>query len=102
MRPFISRSAQAEEYLKFGITTGAVVHDWMAEPERLDDAQRPLRNLLTPYRDPLAQAFAKRFGARTFGCFNLTEVSCPINFDGWDAMVFDAAGRMRCGGLREG
>jgi crotonobetaine/carnitine-CoA ligase len=102
MRPFISRSAQAEEYTRFGITTGAVVHDWMAEPERPDDAQRPLRNLLTPYRDPAAQPFAKRFGGRTFGCFNMTEVSCPITFADWDAMVFDEAGRMSCGVLRQG
>lgn len=102
MRPFISRSAQAEEYVRFGITTGTVVHDWMAEPERPDDAQRPLRNLLTPYRDPQAQAFAKRFGGRTFGCFNMTEVSCPITFAGWDAMVHDQDGRMSCGVLREG
>src|SRR3546814_17557104 len=74
----------------------------MAEPERLDDAQRPLRNLLTPYRDPAAQPFAKRFGARTFGCFNMTEISCPITFAGWDAMVYDEAGRLSCGVLRQG
>jgi crotonobetaine/carnitine-CoA ligase len=102
MRPFISRSAQAEEYVRFGITTGTVVHDWMAEPERPDDAQRPLRNLLTPYRDPVSQAFAKRFGGRTFGCFNMTEISCPITFGHWDDMVHDADGRMSCGVLRQG
>jgi crotonobetaine/carnitine-CoA ligase len=102
MRPFISRTAQGEEYLKFGITTGAVVHAWMEEPERPDDADRPLRNLLTPYRDPLAEAFASRFGCRRFGCFNMTEISCPITFGAWDAVVYDDAGRMSCGVLRDG
>lgn len=102
VRPFISRSAMSEEYKRFGVTTGTVVPEWMDEPERPDDAERPLRNLLTPYRDPIAKAFAKRFGARTFGCFNMTEVSCPITFAGWDDMVHDEAGRMSCGVLREG
>lgn len=102
MRPFISRTAAAEEYLRFGVTTGAVVPAWMDKPERPDDAQRPLRNLLTPQRDPLADRFAKRFGARRFGCFNMTEVSSPIVFREWDAVVYDDEGRMSCGMLREG
>jgi crotonobetaine/carnitine-CoA ligase len=102
MRPFISRTASPEEYLRFGVTTGAVVQAWLAEPERPDDAQRPLRNLLTPYRDPNAEAFAKRFGARRFGCFNMTEISCPITFAGWDRVVYDSEGRMSCGVVREG
>jgi crotonobetaine/carnitine-CoA ligase len=102
MRPFISRTAQSPEYLKYGVTTGGVVHAWMSEPARPDDAQRPLRNLLTPYRDPAAQPFAERFGARCFGCFNMTEVSCPIIFRDWDAVVHDEAGRMSCGAIRAG
>jgi crotonobetaine/carnitine-CoA ligase len=102
MRPFISRTAQPEEYKKFGITTGAVVHAWMDEPERPDDAQVPLRNLLTPYRDPTSEPFAKRFGARRFGCFNMTEVSCPITFRTWEDVVYDEAGRMSCGVVRPG
>jgi crotonobetaine/carnitine-CoA ligase len=102
MRPFISRSRQGEEYLKFGVTTGSVVHAWMAEPARPDDARRPLRNVLTPQRDPVAADFAKRFGVRRYGCFNMTEVSCPITFRDWDAVIHDAEGRMSCGVIREG
>jgi crotonobetaine/carnitine-CoA ligase len=102
MRPFISRTAQPAEYLKYGVTTGGVVHAWMNEPARADDARRPLRNILTPYRDAAAQAFAERFGARRFGCFNMTEVSCPITFRDWDAVVNDEAGRMSCGAIRAG
>jgi crotonobetaine/carnitine-CoA ligase len=102
MRPFISRSAQADEYLRFGVTTGGIPHAWMAEPEHPDDAKRPLRNLLTPYRDPMAEAFAKRFGCRRSGCFNMTEISSPITFRTWEAVVYDAAGRMSCGALRPG
>ena len=102
MRPFISRTAVGEEYLKFGVTTGGVVHAWLAEAERADDAQRPLHNLLTPYRDPAAEVFARRFGCRRFGCFNMTEISCPIVFREWDAVVYDDAGRMSCGAIRDG
>jgi crotonobetaine/carnitine-CoA ligase len=102
MRPFISRTATPREYLDFGVTTGAVVQAWLAEPEQPDDAERPLRNLLTPYRDPSAELFARRFGARRFGCFNMTEISCPITFAAWDAVVYDDEGRMSCGVIREG
>jgi len=102
MRPYISRTAAPAEYLRFGVTTGTVLHAWLAEPERADDAARPLRNLLTPARDPAAEVFARRFGARRFGCFNMTEISCPITFRGWDEIVTDAEGRMSCGFIREG
>ncbi|WP_337186320.1 AMP-binding protein [Phenylobacterium sp.] len=102
MRPFISRSAVASEYREFGVTVGGVVHDWLAEPERPDDARQPLKFLLTPYRDPAAESFARRFGCRRFGVFNMTEVSSPIQFRDWDAVVHDEAGRMSCGVLREG
>ena len=102
MRPFISRTAEPAEYLKYGVTTGGVVHAWMSQPARPDDAQLPLRNLLTPYRDSAAEAFAERFGARRFGCFNMTEISCPIVFRDWDAAVYDEAGRMSCGAIRAG
>ncbi len=102
MRPFISRTAAAEEYLKFGVTTGAVVAAWLDQPARPDDASRPIRNLLTPQRDPAADAFARRFGARRYGCFNMTEISSPIVFRDWDAVIHDAEGRMSCGVLRDG
>jgi crotonobetaine/carnitine-CoA ligase len=102
MRPFISRSAAPAEYLRFGVTTGTVIRPWLEEPESPDDARRPLRNLLTPQRDPAAETFARRFGARRFGCFNMTEISCPITFRSWDDVVTDAEGRMSCGFLREG
>jgi len=102
MRPFISRTASPLDYVTFGVTTGGVVQAWLAEPERPDDAERPLRNLLTPYRDPSAEGFARRFGARRFGCFNMTEISCPITFSAWDAVVHDDEGRMSCGVIRAG
>jgi crotonobetaine/carnitine-CoA ligase len=102
MRPFISRTATPGEYMRFGVTTGGVIPEWMSEPEQADDSQRPLRNLLTPYRDPIAAAFAKRFGCRRSGCFNMTEISSPISFRTWDAVVHDEAGRMSCGVLRDG
>lgn len=102
MRPFISRSAVAEEYLKFGVTVGGVVPDWLEQPPHPDDATRALKFLLTPYRDPAAEPFVARFGGRRFGVFNMTEVSCPIQFRDWDAVVYDEAGRMSCGVVRDG
>jgi carnitine-CoA ligase len=102
MRPFISRTAAPVEYRKYGVTTGAVQAAWMEAPPDLDDAKVPLRNLLTPSRDPVAGPFAERFGCRRTGCFNMTEISCPIVFRDWDAAVYDEAGRMSCGAIREG
>ncbi len=102
MRPFISRTATPNEYVQFGITTGVVVHAWLDEPKHVDDVQRPLRNLLTPYRDLRSEEFAERFGGRCFGCFNMTEISCPITFRTWDDFVYDAEGRMSCGVVRQG
>ena len=102
MRPFISRAGAPKEYLEFGVTTGAVMPDWLAEPAAPGDRERPLRNLLTPQRDPSAVPFAQRFGCRRFGCFNMTEISCPITYADWDAAVEDEAGRVSCGVIREG
>jgi crotonobetaine/carnitine-CoA ligase len=102
MRPFISRTAAPDEYLRFGVTVGSVVPAWLEEPERPDDRDRPLRFILTPYRDLRAEPFARRFGCRRSGCFNMTEISSPIRFRDWDAVVHDAEGRMSCGVLRQG
>lgn len=102
MRPYISRTAAPEEYLRFGVTVGAVQRAWLDEPPRADDAKRPLRFVLTPYRDPAAEPFCQRFACKRFGVFNMTEVSCPIQFRDWDAVVYDDADRMSCGVVREG
>jgi len=102
MRPFISRTATGDEYLQFGVTTGGVVAAWMEDPPSPDDVGRPLRNLLTPQKSPISEAFAERFGARRYGCFNMTEVSCPITFADWDASIYDEQGRMSCGVVRKG
>lgn len=102
MRPFISRTAAPEEYLRYGVTVGSVVHAWLEEPPRADDADRPLRFVLAPYRDPRAEAFTSRFGCRRSGCFNMTEISSPIRFQDWDAVIHDGQGRMSCGVLRPG
>lgn len=102
MRPFISRTHAPEDYRSFGVTTGTTPFLWLDEPPRPDDAEQPIRNLLTPQKDPRADAFAQRFGCRRFGCFNMTEISCPITFRDWDAIVVDENGRMSCGVQRKG
>ena len=102
MRPYISASAQSKEYLKYGVTTGGPVTAWLTEPPHPDDRDRPLRNVLAPYKLPYVDEFIQRFGCRRSGCFNMTEVSCPIRFRGWDAVVYDDEGRMSCGVIRDG
>jgi crotonobetaine/carnitine-CoA ligase len=102
VRPFVSRTAMAGEYLKFGVTSGTIVYDWLDEPPCADDQNRPLRNLLAVYSDPAVEPFAVRFGCRRFGCFNMTEVSCPITFSDWDRVIHDEAGRLSCGVIRPG
>lgn len=102
MRPYISASAMSNDYLRHGVTTGSPVLSWLREPETPDDRTRPLRNLLTPYKMPGVDEFARRFGCRRIGCFNMTEVSSPIRFRDWDAVVYDDEGRMSCGVLRDG
>jgi carnitine-CoA ligase len=102
MRPFISRTQAPEDYRRFGVTTGTVPYMWLEEAPGPDDADQPIFNLLTPQRDPRADAFAARFRCRRFGCFNMTEISCPITFRDWDDIVVDQSGRMSCGVQREG
>ena len=102
VRPYISSSALSQDYLKYGITTGGAVLAWLEQPESADDRARPLTNILTPYKHPRMDEFAERFGCRRIGCFNMTEVSCPIRFSNWDAVVYDDEDRMSCGVIREG
>lgn len=103
MRPFISSTQAPIEYIKHGITIGTPVVPWMAEPDSPHDKDVPLRNVLAPYKFPPAmEGFVSRFGGRRFGCFNMTEVSCPIIFRDWDSVVYDEENRMSCGAVRPG
>lgn len=102
MRPFISATAQSPDYLKYGVTVGSFVPAWLEEPEHPSDKDRPLRNLLTPYKLPPIHEFAKRFGCRCVGCYNMTELSTSIHFKTWDAFIYDDEGRMSCGVARDG
>ncbi|HJN52932.1 MAG TPA: AMP-binding protein [Pseudomonadales bacterium] len=102
MRPYISASAIGTDYLKFGVTTGGMATAWLAEPAHDEDTSRPLKNLLSPYKSPYLDAFIKRFGCRQYACFNMTELSCPIVFRDWDALIYDQEERMSCGAIRDG
>jgi carnitine-CoA ligase len=66
------------------------------QPEKIDDAETPLRNvlsapLLTNYRE-----FQKRFGLRICTSFGMTEVSIPLVSD-WDPPTNHTCGRVRPG-----
>ncbi|HEX2038179.1 MAG TPA: AMP-binding protein [Acidimicrobiales bacterium] len=103
VRPFISLTEMGSDYLEHGVTTGVVgPMSWLAEPESPDDARRPLRNLLVPWPIPGMDEFRRRFGVRTYACFNMTEVSVPIADPDWDSTHYDEHGRMSCGKVRPG
>lgn len=101
-RPYLSFSEMGGDYLRFGVTTGLPPVGWLAEPASADDEARPLRNALAPTPIPGLDELKRRFGCRSFGCYNMTELSCPIVDPTWDAAHVDGAGRMSCGRVRPG
>lgn len=102
MRPFISRTQVADDFDRFGVTTGPMPLAWLDEAPGPRDRQRSLKNMLVINRDPRADVFVKRFGARRMCVFNMTEVSCPIGLRTWEDLIIDAEGRMSCGVVRKG
>ncbi len=50
----------------------------LAQPERADDADNPLRFALVGGARPLALRFAERFGVHVFECYGSTEIGFPI------------------------
>lgn len=104
VRPFISRSELADVYERYGVTMGSTLMppEWVAAPESLDDAKRPIRNMLAPIKVPGWERLKERFGFRSFGCFAMTEISVPICDVDWDSAKYDSEGRMSCGRLRVG
>ncbi|HEX2038221.1 MAG TPA: AMP-binding protein, partial [Acidimicrobiales bacterium] len=102
VRPFLSLSELGTDYLAHGVTTGLPPFPWLAEPEGEADAGRPLRNLLVPVAMPGIDELRRRFGCRTYGCYNMTELSVPIADPDWDVAHLDEHGRMSCGRARPG
>jgi carnitine-CoA ligase len=103
MRPFISLSRQPDEYRKYGVTTCFYPpFAWLDEPERPDDADCALHNILMPLLLPRIDEFKKRFGCRTFAAYSMTEISCPIAFPDWNAERLSEEGLFSCGKARRG
>jgi len=97
-----STSSFWDDVDRFGITTsilvGAVPVFITKLPERPDDAEHTLRNVLLgpPPDDPVG--FCRRFGVRASTVFNMTEISCPTS-TGWDE---DQLARGSNGRVRDG
>ena len=87
---------------RFGCTTTLLIGGvpvFLAKlPERPDDAEHPLRNVVLAPPPEDAEAFCLRFGLRACFPFNMTELSVPLS-TGWDQeLVF----RGSVGGPRPG
>jgi crotonobetaine/carnitine-CoA ligase len=103
MRPFPSLAKQPEEYRKHGVTTCFFPPmQWLDEPERPDDADCALRNLLLPLPIPRMDEFKRRFGCRTYSVYSMTELSCPIADTDWNIGRINSGGLFSCGVVRQG
>lgn len=65
-------------------------------PERDDDADNPLRNLLLGPMIEGMEAFERRFGVRVATCYGMTEVP-PIIATGWDHGPWQSCGSVLAG-----
>ncbi len=101
IRPYARPKSVVSDHERFGITCSgpspALMAEWMARPPSPDDAERPLRNLLVPQPVRGLAEFKKRFNARSYGCFNMTELSIPICDETWDTPNPRSCGKLRKG-----
>jgi crotonobetaine/carnitine-CoA ligase len=103
MRPYVSESRLSYEYRKYGVTTCFYPPlTWLDEPQKPNDADCALHNLLFPIPLPQMAEFKTRFGCRTYSVYSMTELSCPIADADWDIGHIDAQGYFSCGQLRPG
>src|SRR5690606_41556006 len=66
-------------------------------PEKLDDADPPLRDALLLPLVPDLERFKKRFGLQVRTTFNMTETACCIVSDGPNLADETSCGRVRPG-----
>ncbi len=102
MRPWISMTQVAEDYVRHGVTTGTPPEQWIFEPDSPDAASSALHNVLIPTMHPSIVPARERRGWRTYSTFNMTEVSCPVGSPTWNADRFDDRGRGSQGQVRPG
>ncbi|MYE11182.1 MAG: AMP-binding protein [Gammaproteobacteria bacterium] len=102
MRPWISESRIAEDYLRHGVTTGTAPREWVLEPDAPEAVASALRNVLVPTMHPTFIPPRERRGWRTYSTFNMTELSCPVGYPTWSADRFDDRGRASQGTVRPG
>ena len=102
MRPWISESRIAEDYVRHGVTTGTPPGQWIFEPDSPDAASSVLHNVLVPTMYPSIVPARERLGWRTYSTFNMTELSCPVGSPAWNADRFDDRGRASQGKARPG
>jgi crotonobetaine/carnitine-CoA ligase len=79
------------------ILLGAMANFLRQQPERPDDKDSPLRDvLMLPLVDDVA-GFERRFDLRVRTAFNMTETACCIVSDGYDLVNETSCGRIRPG-----
>jgi acyl-CoA synthetase (AMP-forming)/AMP-acid ligase II len=97
LRPAFRTGEFLADVRRFGITSaglvGAMAHFLMGSPERPDDADIPLRNVVMAPLLPDPAQFCRRFGVRLYTAFGMTELSIPIRGDGWSTENPAAAGK---------
>lgn len=90
--------ADVDQYkCTFAIMAGAMAHFINSQPASESDGDHPLRFVLMVPVLPNIEEFNERFGVVTCTGYGMTELSGPINSDGWN--IEDPAS---CGKLREG
>ena len=102
MRPWISETRMADDYVKHAVTTGTPPREWVLEPDAPDAVSSALRNVLVPTMHPTFIPARERLGWRTYSTFNMTELSCPVGCPVWNADRFDDRGRASQGTVRPG
>jgi carnitine-CoA ligase len=100
IRDAFSASAYWADVGRYGCTTTALVSAMvsilLSAPERADDHENPLRDVLMNPLTPESETFRTRFGVRVCTDYNMTETSIPLH-SGWDITDWRSCGKVRPG-----
>ena len=101
LREVFSTSTFWEDIEEYRCTTtvlmGSMARFLLNQPQRPDDAETVLRNVLMSPIIPEVEAFKERFGVRVTTAFNMTEICCPITLGGFEYWDVRSCGRARPG-----
>lgn len=101
LRHAFSASRFWADVRQFGVTDaamiGAMAQVLMSAPERPDDAETTLTNVLMAPVVPAVDEFNRRFGTRVWSAYNMSEISVPTWLREWEAGDVP-----NCGPIRDG